>query len=227
MTTPGSDSPTLDFYWGSGSPYAWRAMLALELKGLTYGSHLLEFSKKEHRSEKMLALNPRGKVPVLVHGETVMYESVAIMAYLDRAFSEPPLFGTTAAETGLVWRLVSEHDGYLAPLGLRLARPIFMGKVEENREDIDAAIEELNKELGQLNTRLVSSPWLAGERVSAADVFFWVSLQQVIRAAGKPSAKDLNLGVDPLSERYPELAEWSERFGALPGVDRTWPPHWT
>ena len=227
MTTPDQDTPAIDFYWGSGSPYAWRAMIALELKGLTYGSHLLEFSKKEHRSEKMLALNPRGKVPVLKHGDTVVYESVAVMAYLDAAFTEPPLFGTTPAETGLIWRLVSEHDAYLASLGTRLARPIFMGKVEENREDIDGAIEALGKELNNLETRLASSPWLAGERVSAADVFFWVSLQQVIRAAGKPSAKDLDLGVDPLADRYPNLAQWSERFGALPGVDRTWPPHWT
>jgi glutathione S-transferase len=221
--------PTLTFYWGSGSPYAWRAMLGLELKGLTYESRLLQFSKGEHRSPEILALNPRGKVPVLVHGETVVYESLAILAYLDRAFPEPPLFGATPAEAAIVWRLVSEHDAYLAPLGTRVVRPLFVAGpegVEENADDIRAAVDDVHGELGGLEERLGHGAWLAGTAVSAADVAYYVSLQQVLRAAGKPAAEPLSLGLLPLGDRYPKLAAWAERFTALPGVDRTWPPHW-
>ena len=36
----------LTFYWGSGSPYAWRVLLALEYKRLQYTSHVLQFSKQ-------------------------------------------------------------------------------------------------------------------------------------------------------------------------------------
>ena len=50
-------------YWASGSPPCWRAMIALEEKGLTnYESHLLEMSKNEHKSEQVLKINPRGQV---------------------------------------------------------------------------------------------------------------------------------------------------------------------
>jgi glutathione S-transferase len=221
---------TLTFYWGSGSPWAWRAMLGLELKGLRYASRLLQFSKGEHRSPEMLALNPRGKVPVLVHGDTVVYESLAILAYLDRAFPEPPLFGATPAEAAVVWRLVSEHDAYVVPLGNRIVRPLFFGgpeAVEEKADDIRAAADELHKELGRLEERLAAGPWLAGPAVSAADAAYFVSLQGLLRAAGKPHAAPLGLGLAPLAERYPRLAAWSERFAGLPGIDRTWPPHWS
>ena len=55
----------IDVYWGSGSPYSWRVLLALEYKRLPYTSHVLQSSKQEHKSPQMLALNWRGKVPVL------------------------------------------------------------------------------------------------------------------------------------------------------------------
>ena len=85
----------IELYWGSGSPFAWRVMLTLEVKKLAYESKLLEFSKGEHKTPAYLRLNPRGKVPTLKDGDFAVYESIAIMAYLDRKYPEPPLFGKT------------------------------------------------------------------------------------------------------------------------------------
>ena len=83
----------IELYWGSGSPFAWRVMLALEVKKLPYESKLMEFSKGEHKTPAYLQLNPRGKVPTLKDGDFAVYESIAIMAYLDRKYPDPPLFG--------------------------------------------------------------------------------------------------------------------------------------
>jgi hypothetical protein len=55
----------LELYWGSGSPFAWRVMLTLEVKRQAYQSTLLEFSRGDHKAAGFLKLNPRGKVPVL------------------------------------------------------------------------------------------------------------------------------------------------------------------
>src|SRR4051794_37484747 len=104
----------IELYWGSGSPFAWRVMLTLEVKGLAYESKLLEFSKSDHKTDAYLKLNPRGKVPTLKDGGFVVYESLAIMSYLDRKYPAPPLFGTSAEETGLIWQAISECDSYLA-----------------------------------------------------------------------------------------------------------------
>lgn len=226
MSASESDS-SLVFYWGSGSQYAWRAMLGLEFKGLSYESKQLQFSKGEHRTPEMLALNPRGKVPVLVEGDTVIYESIAILSYLERRNPEVPLFGATAAHSALIWQRVSEHDSYFAgPLG-RIVRPIFFGRIEANREDIAKATEELQPELASLEKVLGEVQWLSGETVGAADIYYWVSVQQLLRAATKPDAEPLSLGVLPLVERYPNITAWKDRFAALPRVDRTWPPHWS
>ena len=103
----------IELYWGSGSPFAWRVMLTLEVKKLAYESKLLEFSKGEHKTPAYLQLNPRGKVPTLKDGDFAVYESIAIMAYLDRKYPEPPLFGKTAEETGLIWQTISECESYL------------------------------------------------------------------------------------------------------------------
>ena len=79
----------IEVFWGSGSPYAWRVLLALEYKRLPYVSHLLQFSKQEHKSQEMLSLNPRGRVPVLKDGDYVCFESLAILYYLDLKYPEP------------------------------------------------------------------------------------------------------------------------------------------
>jgi glutathione S-transferase len=64
----------------SGSPFAWRVQLALEVKGVPYVTRILERSKGEHRAPEYLAINPRGRVPTLRDGDTVVCESIAILA---------------------------------------------------------------------------------------------------------------------------------------------------
>src|SRR4051794_10553772 len=125
----------IELYWGSGSPFAWRVMLTLEIKKLPYQSKLLEFSRGDHKAPEFLKLNPRGKVPVLKDGDFVIYESLAMMAYLERKYPEPPLFGKTPEETGLIWREISEGD-YLMHAGDKVIRPVFFGKGLDNVEDI-------------------------------------------------------------------------------------------
>ena len=73
-------------YYGSGSPYAWRVQLALEHKALPYERKILSFSDRDTHKPEFLALNPRHRVPVLVDGDFVLYESNAIVEYLDDAY---------------------------------------------------------------------------------------------------------------------------------------------
>ena len=103
----------LEIYWASGSPYAWRVMLAAELKRIPYEAKLLEFSKGDLRTPEYLAMNPRGKVPVIRDGDYVLAESLAILAYLDRKQPEPPLFGKTAEEAGRIALAIADFESYL------------------------------------------------------------------------------------------------------------------
>lgn len=216
----------LEVYWGSGSPFAWRVLLTLEVKRLEYQSRILEFSKQEHKSPEYLAINPRGKVPALKDGDFVLYESLAVMAYLDKKYPNPPLFGTTPEETGAIWRVISECDSYLLQAGVKVVTPLYFGGAAEKKDEIREAAKSVHNELALLEAAAAKSPWLAGAKISAADIAVFPFVQTFLRAASKEEAKPLNLGFLPLSERYPRLAVWVKRVEALPGYERTYPPHW-
>ncbi|MGE5303567.1 MAG: glutathione S-transferase family protein [Alphaproteobacteria bacterium] len=216
----------IELYWGSGSPFAWRVMLALEVKGLAYESKLLEFSKGENKTAAYLALNPRGKVPTLKDGDFVVYESLAIMAYLDRKYPDPPLFGRTAEETGLIWRALSECESYMVSAGDKVVRPIFFGKGLDNVEEIQKAAQTLRQELKMIDERVADHQWLVGANLSAADIGVFPLIQLLLRAAAKEAARPLNLGFLPLAQKFPNVARWVQRIEALPNYQRTYPPHW-
>jgi glutathione S-transferase len=216
----------IELYWGSGSPFAWRVMLTLEVKRLPYESKLLEFSKQEHKTPAYLQLNPRGKVPTLKDGDFVLYESIAIMAYLDRKYPPRPIFGTTAEQTGLIWRLVLECESYLLSAGDKVVRPLFFGKGLENVNEIQTAAELIRRELKIVDERLADSNWLVGGEISAADIAIFPLVQLLLRAAGKEAARPLDLGLVPLSQTFPNIARWVRRIEELPNYQRTYPPHW-
>jgi glutathione S-transferase len=216
----------IQLYWGSGSPFAWRVMLALEVKNLAYESKLLEFSKGENKAPEYLRLNPRGKVPTLKDGDFVLYESLAIMAYLDRKYPDPPLFGATPEETGLIWRALAECESYMVSAGDRVVRPIFFGKGLDKIDEIEQAAQSLRHELRMNDERLAGSRWLVGDRISAADIGVFPLVQLLLRAASKEAAQPFNLGLLPLARMFPNLAAWAQRIEALPNYQRTYPPHW-
>jgi len=216
----------MEIFWFSGSSYAWRVLLALELKKIRYTSRLLEASKGEHKTPELLALNPRGKVPILRDGDIALGESLAIIAYLDRTTPEPPLFGRSAAETGQIWRAILDSLYYLEPAINRIVGPIFFGGADEKADDIRAAAKEVHAELQTVERTLRTRSWLATATISAADIALYPFIELLLRAAGKDAAQSLDLGFLPLVETYPALASWQEQIRALPGYERTYPPHW-
>lgn len=186
----------------------------------------MEFSKQQHKTPEYLRLNPRGKVPTLKDGGFVVYESLAIMAYLDRKYSYPPLFGASAEETGFIWQSICEAESYLAPAGDRVVRPMFFGKGLDQVEQIQEAARSVRRELASLNERLGRAKWLVGEQISAADIAVFPLVQLLLRAASKEAAQPFDFGWLPLSRSHPHLDAWVRRIEALPGYERTYPPHW-
>jgi glutathione S-transferase len=201
-------------------------MLTLEVKKLPYESKLLEFSKGDHKAPAYLKLNPRGKVPTLKDGDFVLSESLAIMSYLDRKYPEPPLFGKTGEETGLIWRDLAECESYFVSAADKVVRPMFFGKGLDKVEEIQQAAQTLRQELKTMDERLASSHWLVGDKISAADIGVFPLVQLLLRAASKDAAQPFNLGLLPLMQNFPNVARWVQRIEALPNYQRTYPPHW-
>ncbi len=215
-----------ELYWISGSPYAWRVQLGLETKGLSYRSNRLNPAEREHKSDSYLAINPRGKVPTLKDGDIVIAESAAILAYLDAKNPEPPLFGTTPEETGRIWQLVHEVDAFVQQPVQLMIRPIFFGELPGKADEVKEMAKEVHGELANVENRLGGSEYLAGDSLTAADIALMPAIQGILRGVGKEEAVPLELGFTPLGEHYPNIATWTGRMEALPGYDKTYPPHW-
>jgi glutathione S-transferase len=217
----------IEVFWGSGSPFSWRVLLTLEAKRIPYESHLLEFSRRDHKQPEYLALNPRGQVPTLRDGATVVYESVAIMAYLERRYPEVPLFGGNPDETGGIWRVICEAISYLDQPTDAFILPIYGGAVNpEQAEQVRAALPAIRNELSRLEAVLQGRPWLVTSALSAADIAVFPMVKSLLRAASKPAASAFEHGLTPFSVNYPAIAAWLMRVEALPGYERTIPPHW-
>jgi glutathione S-transferase len=215
----------IDVYWGSGSPYSWRVLLALEFKRLPYQSHLLQFSKQEHKSPQMLAMTPRGRLPVLKDGDYVCFESLAILYYLDLKYPEPPIFGRTPEEAGTIMRVICEYQAYIEPHVMAIVEAVF-SKSDLKGDRITQAIHAAASEARTIEARLSKSEWVVGESCSAVDMVIFPGIQLLRRALERPEARDLSSRFMPVEVNYPALGRWLERVEALPGYARTYPPHW-
>jgi len=216
----------IELYWGSGSPFSWRVMLALEYKRLPYVSHRLEFSRQEHQSPQMLKLNPRGKLPVLRDGDYVIFESVAILHYLDRKYPQGPLFGRTPEEAGTIIRVICEYQENAEPHISRIARAVFDGSFPARAQEITRDAHHVANEARVIEARLAQCDWIVGDNVSAVDFVVFPGIQLLLRAVQRNEAAELSSRFLPLDANYPALARWFKRIEMLPGYERTYPPHW-
>jgi glutathione S-transferase len=212
----------LTLYYGSGSPYAWRAQLALEHKALPYDLKVLSFSAGDTRKREFVALNPRHQVPTLVDGDFVLYESNAIVEYLDEAYPGrgAPLFPGDARSRAIIRRLVLEADSYFNKATDPLLEQAFWKKPEERDAQIIADARKSVVDELVMFTNAMRGDFLAGP-LSAADFAFYPFIALLYRAQ-KMKLPDLNAD----GMLTPELRAWKSRVEALPFFDQTVPPHW-
>ena len=74
--------------------------------------------------------------------------------------------------------------------------------------------------------RLSKEDWIVGANYSAADMVIFPWLQLLRRALRQRVAAELGARFLPMERNYPALARWVRRIEALPGYERTYPPHW-
>ena len=212
----------VDFYHGHGSPFSWRVWLALEAKAIPYNLKVLSFQNEDTKKPEFRAINPRGQVPTLVDDGYVMWESLAILEYLDDRFTTGlKLYPGDAANRGRVRRLVAEIEAYLYREGISpiVDELFWSGDKGPNAEVVAKARAKLSEELEYL-ARELKGKFLAGDTLTAADCVLGPCLQYCKRITfRKPETK--------LDELIPAaLRDYNKRIESLPYFDKTYPPHW-
>jgi len=211
----------ITFYYGSGSPYAWRVHLALEHKALPYERKVLSFAAGDTRKPEFVALNPRHRVPTITDGDFTLWESNAIIEYLDEAYPGrgQPLFPGDVKNRALIRRLIMEVDNYVDDVADKIITAAFNTKPEEqDQAKLAAARQEMRDEYA-LFTKAMKGDFLAGP-LSAADYALYPLVGFMNRCETK--LPDLNAN----GMLTPELAAWKARIEALTYFDGTIPPHW-
>jgi len=209
------------FYYGSGSPFAWRVWLALEYKNLPYELKEMSFSAGDLKTEAYRRINPRCKVPAIDDDGFTLYESAAIVEYLDEQYagSGAPLFPGDARGRANIRRLINETDLYFDAASRRLLQAVLFTKKEDWDETrISRGRDAVAVELLALEQRLTGD-YFAGP-ISAADFTIYPMIALMLRM----DLRKPDLGVASLLG--PKLTAWFKRLESLPMFTTTYPPHW-
>lgn len=179
-----------------------RPQLSLEEKGLAYDYVKVDLFKGEHKQPEFLAINPRGQVPALVDGEVRLYESVAIVEYLERRYPEPSLIPAEPQAMATCYRLVGEFHQKLDPTNIFFAVK-FGGK---RRADLADRVDRLLAECRIWEGYVGDGPYFTGPDFSIADIVVLPFFGTIIDGLGLPEAD------------YPRLHAWYGRCKSRPGV---------
>src|ERR1700760_853658 len=192
----------LTLYWGSGSPFSWRGVFGLRQKGPKNNSQLLHFDKQEHQSPLMLKMNPRGRVPVLKDGDYVVFESVAILYYLDLKYPQPPIFGLSPEEAGVIMRVICEFQAYAEPSVQKIVSAVFADQVAADIDNLTDAMHLVGREARTIEGRLSKEEWIVGANYTALDMVIFPWIQLLRRALDRSAAAELGARFLPMERNY-------------------------
>lgn len=138
----------------------------LEEAGAAYDTVVLDYGTTM-KGPDYLAINPMGKVPAIKHNETVVTECAAICAYLADAFPDAGLGPSAIAERGAYYRWMFFGAGPVEQATTNRA----IGAVPPPEKQGMMGYGTLEHTLNALEGRLKQSPFFAGDRFSAVDVY--------------------------------------------------------
>jgi glutathione S-transferase len=156
-----------------GSPFGRAVLATLEEKGASY--RLAPLAPGASKSSEHLARHPFGRVPVLEHDGFMLYETQAILRYLDRVLPEPALTPADPKAAARMDQVMNVSDWYLFQgvcnvIGFqRIVGPRFLGLTPDEAA-IDAAMPRAHTVFAELARLLGRQPYIAGDTLSLADL---------------------------------------------------------
>jgi glutathione S-transferase len=203
-------------YGPAGSTYVWTVRLALAEKGVAH--ELVDVPFGAHRQEPHLSRHPFGKVPAFEHDGFALYETQAILRYIDEGFPVAPLQPTDLHEFARMNQIMGIVDAYAwraIAFGIvfpRLVAPRLGLPVDETA--IAKAVPQARLCLSEFARLLGEQPFMAGERISLADLMVAPLLYYLGRTPE---------GEAPLAE-HPSLRAWVRRIEDRQSFRVTKPP---
>jgi|SRR5215471_10887087 glutathione S-transferase len=200
---------TIKLHYHPLSTYSRRVLIALIEKEIAHEPVAIDMAARKHKEPTYLALNPYGRVPTLEEDGFVLYESTAILDYLEATHPDPALVPADARSRALV-------DMHMKLCDLQMTRPWaaivfpkrFLPKERWNEAAMAEAKAEIDKHLAIVERQLGDREFLVGNRFTLADLCYLPFLEFLPLAEIKPP---------------PAVAAWSERLLSRPSARKTKP----
>ncbi|MDP1684240.1 glutathione S-transferase family protein [Hydrogenophaga sp.] len=199
---------SLKLYFAPGAcSFVPHAML--ELAEVAFEPSMVKLHKGEQRSPDYLALNPRGQVPVLVDGDEVVTQIVAILLYLDEKMPMAGILPSAGLERARALQVLAWMNNTVHPTFTH----VFMPQKFTDDEAAQKAIREFGAAryrelLGEIEALAEqASPWMVGVRPGALDAYALT----LLRWGGYA-------GINPVD--FPATWGLVQRFAELPAVAR-------
>jgi glutathione S-transferase len=198
-----------------GSPYLRSALLGLEEKGARYRLAVLGRDIGGPRSEEHLQRHPFGRIPILEQGDFRLYETQAILRYLDAALPGVALQPKDARAIARMSQIAGIVDWYVFPyISVGITAERFLSQRFWNRgpdeANIAQALPRARLCLQELARLQGAAEFLAGDTLSIADLMVAPQLQFF---RGTPEAEELMQGT--------ALDAWLKRMHARPSMQAT------
>lgn len=196
------------------SPNSRRVVAVIHHLGLECELIALDLSKGEHLTPEFISLNPNHMIPTLVDGDTVLWESNAIMQYLCAKVGDDSLWPKDPKKQAEVTRWQfwqAAHFGSACSVFIyeRLVKK-FLNIGEPNLAEIAKGEERFHRFAKVLNEYLVGKEWLEGDHVTLAD-YSVGSFLDLAEMAQFPM------------EGYDEMKRWYKNIEQLPAWQSSMP----
>jgi glutathione S-transferase len=199
-----------------GSPFLRSVEIVLNEKGARY--ELRSMSPAEMRTPEHLELHPFGRIPMFEQGDFRLYETQAIIRYIDRVFAEPKLTPAEPRAEARMNQVIGVIEWYFFP---KAAAPIAFNRIigprllglAPDESAIAEAMPMARTCFTELDRLLGDKPYFTGANVSLADIMLGAQLDLFSECA---EGRELISGT--------RLEPWLERMRARPSFVATEPP---
>ena len=196
-----------------GSPYVRSALLGFEEKQVPYRFAVMPFGAA--RTSEYLRLQPFGRIPSMEHGDFCLYETQAILRYVDSLSPHNPLQPQPAKSAARMNQIAGIVDWYVFPqitvkiTAERLMSQMFWGRGPDE-EGVAKALPAARVCVEELQRLMGTAPFLAGDSISIADLMLAPHL-----AMFRMTPEGQNLLQDS------SLDAWIDRMAARPSFQAT------